>query len=83
MPKGCPEICATNLRMLEPNTTHAGQRVAYTLAEFAELFGKNRSWSYRMAGKNQIKTIKGYGCALVPASEVDRLVAEAGKGGAH
>ncbi len=42
-------------------------------AEFAEFFGKDRSWTYRLAEKNKIAVIKGYGCALVPASEVTRL----------
>jgi hypothetical protein len=52
---------------------------AYTLADFAGIFNKNRSWSYRLAAKGKIKTIHGYGCTLVPASEVTRIL----EGGSH
>ncbi|MBX3740148.1 MAG: hypothetical protein KF712_04105 [Akkermansiaceae bacterium] len=53
--------------------TTKDNRAAYTFAEFAKLFGKDRSWTYRLAEKNKIAVIKGYGYALVPASEAKRL----------
>lgn len=52
----------------------AAPQVAYTLAQFANLFGKNRSWSYRLAASGKIKVVNGYGSALVPATEIDRLI---------
>lgn len=52
----------------------APPQVAYTLNQFAKLFGKNRSWSYRLAATGKIKVINGYGSALVPATEIDRLL---------
>ncbi len=50
------------------------QRRAYSLNEFARVFNKSRSWSYRMARSGRIKTIAGYGNLLVPADEVDRIL---------
>jgi hypothetical protein len=49
---------------------------AYTLAQFAKLFGKNRSGAYRLEDDNKIRTIHGYGygCTLVPATEVARIL---------
>jgi hypothetical protein len=59
--------------MSKQNQPPPPAQVAYTLAQFAKLFGKNRSWAYRLAASGKIKTINGYGCSLVPATEVDRL----------
>jgi hypothetical protein len=58
-------------KQIQPPTT---SQVAYTLAQFAKLFGKDRSWAYRLAASGKIKTVNGYGCTLVPATEVDRLI---------
>jgi hypothetical protein len=52
-------------------------RVAYTFAEFAELFGRDRSWAYRMAKGRGVRVVRGYGAMMIPASEVDRLLGEA------
>jgi hypothetical protein len=48
-------------------------RVAYDFDEFAQLFGHDRAWSYRMAKGNKVRTIKGYGKMMIPASEVERI----------
>ena len=56
-------------------------RKAYTLAEFAQLFGRHRSWAYRQARENRIKTITGYGAEMVPAHEVDRILGATPGGG--
>mgnify|MGYP001946355822 CR=1 FL=1 len=53
-----------------------GGRVAYTFAEFADQFGRERTWTYKLAAKKKIKVIRGYGKAMVPASEVDRILEE-------
>jgi hypothetical protein len=49
------------------------QRAAYTLGEFASLFGKHKNWAYRLAWTGKVKVIKPLGEMLVPRSEVDRL----------
>ena len=51
-------------------------RQAYTLAEFASLLGKHRSYAYRMARSGRIKTIKGFGRELISASEIARILGE-------
>jgi hypothetical protein len=50
-----------------------GNRVAFTLAEFAALFGKKRLWAYRQMWAHKIKVIEDFGPPMVPASEVNRL----------
>jgi hypothetical protein len=59
-------------------TTRAPRRVAYSFAEFAEFFGRHRTWVYRQVAMGRLKSITGYGAAMIPASELDRLVKEAG-----
>lgn len=54
--------------------TAAHRRKAYTLAEFAEFFGRHRSWAYRQARDGRIKTITGYGTEMVPSYEIDRIL---------
>ncbi len=49
-------------------------RQAYTLQEMAQIFGKHRSWAYRMVREGRIKTITGFGAQLVPAHEIDRIL---------
>ena len=49
------------------------QRAAYTLGEFASIFGKHKNWAYRLVWKGKLKVIKPLGEMLVPRSEVDRL----------
>jgi len=56
-------------------------RAAYTLREFAQLFSRERSWAYRLASAGKIRIITGYGKAMVPQSEVDRILAEGGARG--
>ena len=58
------------------NTPADISRKAYTLAEFASLLGKHRSYAYRLARSGRIKTIKGFGCELVSAAEIDRIFGE-------
>lgn len=51
-------------------------RVAYSIAEFAALFGKKRLWAYDLAKKGKIRTLTGYGKTMVPAAEVERILSE-------
>jgi hypothetical protein len=52
-------------------------RAAYPMRGFAALFGKEKTWAYRMmyAGKLKVSVIGGE--FMVPHSEVERLLAEA------
>lgn len=50
-----------------------GERVAYSFAEFAEKVGKERTWVYRQVSKGRIRAITGFGAAMIPAIEVDRI----------
>ncbi len=56
------------------HTITTPHRTAYTIAEFSGLFGRHRSWGFRLAKEGRIKTIKGYGAAMVPAHEIDRIL---------
>lgn len=40
------------------------------------MFGRHRSWIYRLARSGRIKTIKGFGHELVAASEIARILGE-------
>ena len=58
-------------------TDEAGScRRAYTVAEVADMFGKNRSWVYRQIKKGKISAIIGYGVTLVSDREIKRLLGE-------
>lgn len=52
-------------------------RAAYSFADFADFFGKSQTWTYRLYYKGKIKVIDGYGCRMIPASEVDKILSEA------
>jgi hypothetical protein len=53
-------------------------RVAYSPAEFAALFGKEQTWGYRQIYAGKVKTIAEHGRILIPAAEVDSILAKAG-----
>ena len=50
-------------------------RLAYSIREFAGLIGRHRSWAYRQIAEGRIRTVKGFGAELVPASEIERMLA--------
>jgi len=51
------------------------EKVAYSPCEFAKLFGKERTWAYRLLQKGKLAKISGdFGNILIPASEVTRLL---------
>ena len=56
-------------------------RAAYTLAEFAALFGHEQTWAYRMKYRGKIKVLPSQefldGGDMVPHSEVERLLSKA------
>lgn len=55
-----------------------GERVAYSLAEFSSLFGRDRSWAYKLASAGKVRVIRGFGKLMVPATEVERILGEGG-----
>lgn len=40
------------------------------------MVGKERTWVYRQVAKGRIRAITGYGAAMIPASEVQRIFGE-------
>ena len=61
--------------MPEPSSL---KRVAYSPTEFGALFGKAQTWGYRQIYAGKVKTITQHGRILIPAAEVERILAEAG-----
>jgi hypothetical protein len=64
--------------MGKPNIEKRGKRVSYSFAEFADMVGKERTWVYRQVQKGRIRAITGFGAAMIPATEVERIFGEAG-----
>ena len=52
-------------------------RAAYSPNEFAALFGKEQTWAYHQLYSGKVKVIEGFGRAMIPHSEVERLTAAA------
>jgi hypothetical protein len=55
-----------------------GKRISYSFAEFAEMVGKERTWVYRQVAKGRIRAITGFGSAMIPAIEVERIFGATG-----
>lgn len=55
------------------------EKVALSPGEFAAIFGKSQTWGYRQLYSGNVKALTGYGRILIPVSEVDRLLSEAGR----
>ncbi|MCB1094521.1 MAG: helix-turn-helix domain-containing protein [Verrucomicrobiae bacterium] len=51
----------------------------YTVAEFAALFNRHKSWAYRLIYNGKINVISEFGLMMIPANEVDKIVATAGR----
>jgi hypothetical protein len=51
--------------------------VAFSPGEFAALFGKSQTWGYRQIYAGKVNAITEYGRMLIPASEVERILATA------
>jgi hypothetical protein len=50
------------------------ERVAYSFEETAQQVGRHRCWVYRQVKAGRIRAITGYGAAMIPASEIKRIV---------
>jgi hypothetical protein len=55
------------------------EKVTYTPAEFAKLFGKERTWAYRLLYKGKIIAVTEYGRTMIPGTEVQKIVSDAGR----
>lgn len=55
------------------------EKVTYTPAEFAKLFGKERTWAYRLLYKGKIVAVTEYGRTMIPGTEVEKIVGDAGR----
>jgi hypothetical protein len=53
------------------------QRYALNPKEFAGLFGKSATWTYRQLYAGKIVCIEGCGTVMIPQTEADRLCNEA------
>ncbi len=49
-------------------------KLTYTPKEFAELFGKERTWTYRQLYAGKVKAITKLGQVQIPHSEVEKLL---------
>lgn len=59
---------------MSPNqTTTKGGRVAFTFSEFAAKCGRDRGWVYRMVRSGKLRAVTGYGVAMIPATEIERV----------
>lgn len=54
-------------------------KVTFSPAEFAEVFGKERTWAYRQLYAGKVQAITEFGRTMIPKSEVDRMLKEAGR----
>lgn len=54
------------------------ERVAFSLSEFAKLFGKSQTWGYRQIYAQKVKAITEHGRILIPAAEVVAILEKAG-----
>ena len=50
------------------------EKVAYTVAEFSALFGKEKTWGYRQLYAGNVEAISEFGTTMIPKSEADRLL---------
>lgn len=50
------------------------EKVTYTPAEFAAVFGKERTWAYRQLYAGKVKAITKLGQTQIPHSEVEKLL---------
>lgn len=54
-------------------------KLTYSPGEFAALFGKERTWGYRQLYAGKVQAVTEYGRTMIPKSEVDRVLGEAGR----
>jgi hypothetical protein len=57
------------------------EKIAYTPAEFAALFGKERTWGYRQIYAGKVDTVTVFGSIMIPAKEVEKAMGQASRYG--
>ena len=55
------------------------ERLVLTPQEFAALFGRSKTWAYRLIYAGIIHPLKSTPTLMIPRSEVDRLLADTGE----
>lgn len=48
-------------------------KIIYTPAEFAKIFGREKTWTYRQLYDGKIDAITDYGRTMIPASQIARI----------
>jgi len=51
------------------------ERIGYSLAEFAALFGRSPTWGYRQIYAGRVKPVADCGRIIIPRTEVDSVLA--------
>lgn len=54
-------------------------RLILTPAEFGALFGRSKTWAYRMIYRGVVRPLKSTPSVMIPRSEVERLLADTGE----
>jgi hypothetical protein len=63
----------------ESQTININERLDFSPAEFAALFGRSPTYGYRQLYLGRVKAISDAGRILIPRSEVERFLARAGE----
>lgn len=61
--------------MTNPSIIHSTDRATFKIREFAAKFGHHPAWAYRRVYAGDVAVIDVMGQMMIPASEVDRLLA--------
>jgi hypothetical protein len=54
---------------------HLNERLGYSPAEFAALFGRSPTWGYRQIYAGRVKPVTDCGRMIIPREEVDSVLA--------
>jgi len=63
------------LRVMRQDQNQITNRAAFKIREFAAKFGHHPAWGYRQVYAGNVAVIDVMGQLMIPAREVDRLVA--------
>ena len=55
------------------------ERLICTPKELAAIFGREKTWTYRMLYAGKISAVTEYGRTMIPRSEADKIVTGAGR----
>ena len=65
------------LRVMRQDQDKSTNRAAFKIREFAAKFGHHPTWGYRQVYAGNVVVIGVMGQLMIPAREVDRLLAQA------